>query len=212
MALWWISIKLPLTTRLDHPNTLTPNTWTAWFFFHTNILGNETGKTFSRCEGEFDKDCLLVCPFFAKAPPWSSRYRFPPSRLFGPARITTRLCLWRLPGAAGSHPKEPLPPHPSRRSPAEPPALILSSSCFLTDFGNWLVRMGNSPFPSSPILQMLVFKGLVSRIMAVFLNPSATLQTDQFLIALFLTVFVWSLAWVRFPSLFSSKGVFFPLL
>lgn len=152
MALWWTSIKLPLTTGLDHPNTLTPNTWTAWFLFHTNILGNETGKTFSRCEGEFDKDCLLVCPFFAKAPPQSSSYRFPPSRLFGPARITTRLCLWRLPGAASSHPKEPLPPHPSRRSPAEPPALILSSSCllwitFLIDFGNWLVRTGNSPFP-----------------------------------------------------------------
>lgn len=52
---------------------------------------------------------------------------------------------------------------------------------------------------------MPIFKGLVFGIMVVFPNPSAALQTDQFLIVLFLSVFAWSLAWARFPLYFHPK-------
>lgn len=58
--------------------------------------------------------------------------------------------------------------------------------------------MGSSIFPSSN-LSNACFQGTCVQDYVFFPNPSAILQTDQFLI---LSVFTWSLAWARFPLYF----------
>lgn len=176
-----------------------------WPFFSCKGLGEWVkGRHFQDMKGSLRTDYFSNLPLEDHLPR-------PPAAGFYPADSVLSsldnypVVLVEAPRCCWPHPEKHFPPHPSGESPAGNSALILSSFCllyvtFFIDFDNWMVNMGSSPSPCcSPIPQTLVLKGLVSRITVAFPSPSAALQADGFLTALFLGGFAWSSAWGRFP-------------